>query len=269
MIVLPNSKPRYGTPINRRSVIWQGLVYCLPLWEGSGAPWDVVYQLPHTLYSGTTWGNTITPSSSIACTAASRGVYASLPKWLQVTYPYTMAWRGYVSGSPSAGNPIFTMYTNGASSPTGMRWGSSSVLRFSYLNAGTSASWTTTYTIPSTPVTLVIVATSTTISLYVNGQFNQSDTGLSLSNPTWTGTSYISVGANPSSTSAPDEVAEWGMVWNRALSANEIAEHLAGAFPPDLFQAQPQPYWWPVAQPAAAAIPSWILQGDQISDFYG
>jgi Concanavalin A-like lectin/glucanases superfamily len=215
------SKPPAGTQPDWGNPLLP--VYCMPLNEQAGAPNDVITQrLPTTLAGSPTWVQTTDPGGAMYFNASAAGAYATLPAWLKLAYPFTMAVRAAVNASAAAGANLFAIDINGGTVPMGLRIGGSNDLRVSYGNGASSAVWSTTYALPTTPVTLVVVLTSTGQTLYVAGVQNSTNSATP-SNPTYGGTSYIGIGANPSTTTNPTAKISWAMMWNRALSAGEAA----------------------------------------------
>jgi Concanavalin A-like lectin/glucanases superfamily len=254
MLLYPNVKPRYGTPIDRRHPLAQSIGVCLDFNEGQGAPYDASGNATNaTINGGVTWspsgkwgscldfngstGYLTFPAVTPGITGATAVTISCWAQPTQVSTAATLA-SNVPTGTPGNGNWYVRFTATGAISFR------------AYYAASTSVTVTTgaTYTANAWHH-IAAVLTPATLYIYVDGvQAASAAFGES-----WTAQAGLWLGADNGS---PPGLYWQGYIdsfrlWPRALTAGEIATLYAA---PWQILTPDHPYWWPVPHAAAAGV---------------
>lgn len=233
-------KPIPGTPIDRSSMLAQGLALCFPFNEGSGPAIEVLQDRPVTRVSPATtaWG-----SSQYGPTYGSDGTeYATIASPQINSQPavsVALLWK-CASGQPGDGRII----EKGANNEWGLFHNSSTNKVSWWFALGFTDVVSVATIFDNTFHHLVGTFDGTTGSLYVDGVSQGSNTHTSAASTT-NALNLFRYGGGGFQT-ASKLAGLW--IWNRGLSKSEVLNHYRN--PWRMFQA-PQPYW--LYKPAAAA----------------
>ncbi len=220
-------KPPVGTPLAPGHPLRSGLMYFVPCWESSGAPFDIVGRLTHSLNASAAWATEASPGSGQAfnCNASSAGAYAALPASLQLPWPVTILTRVALTGTPVGGGNCWC----GAFVGSGVvaygilnNTNGTGAVRLRYRSAAATETYIPGYTLTTAYTSLAFVITAASSSFYVNGSLFGTQS-FAASNCNYAA-GYVGVGNNPDQSGTPGVSVDYGAIYSRALSAAEIAQ---------------------------------------------
>jgi hypothetical protein len=243
VIVNPwQSKPPQGTGLNRSIGLTSGLAAFWPLLESAGPTTvDLVNNVALGVVSGTPWSSGLT--TGLLCTSNGTGAQANLPTALQLQPPITLAVGFRFIASPAVSSPAFGIY-NGNTRELALEVNVTGPELILETSAGNLLNAPLTL---ATDYVAVLTTTSGNSNLYLNGVFKANAATaytVTYTSPSITigNTGFQSSGRNPGS------LIYFSAMWNRFLSAGEIADVSANPWQ----MLAPNPSYWLYKHTAAA-----------------
>lgn len=233
----PILKPQGGVVLNGGHRLATGLLSAYLFNEGGGRRVNDIAGIDHLETWGPSGAGSPTWDTARQVLDQTTGVYAVASPRLKINPPLSIAWRGYITGNAAAFAGIFGLSENG----TNANPYTSYVLSFDntatpvvtcYFNRGgtftaiiapgvTGASLAT-----GRPSLIVFTAdASNNQKLYSNDAAEISSGTYSWSTTQYQSSARVSLGAgNTSDTGNAVARADFGLIWNRALTRDEISE---------------------------------------------
>lgn len=224
--------PRVSTVLQTSGVVLResrGLVAAFAPGLGAGTV-DLVSGLPLAFSGGIigVGGGT----AGLVCRGNTTSANVVCPTWLKLNLPIEIVLRVSFLGTPTAGASYFGVTANNTGASPFLAYSigtdASGFIRLEYNSAGTFRQHTGSVgyrrlasSLVGVPITIVGVFTTGGPTIYF-GPDEGSFGSIVDSNPTYSATSLLTIG-QPFAALDPNVCVEYGLIYNRALSPNELA----------------------------------------------
>jgi hypothetical protein len=237
------SKPAPGTPIDWGHPLSQGLVFALPLWEGSGLSAQDIGPsiLSLTLNSASAWASG-GQGVGVDCTAVSAGGIATIGASLKIANPLTLAIALRWNGTNPTGVPlVFGLVTNNSTYTSAWRLqgftGNSAI----QLNGpGGNSGALATLVSGKDSVFVMTIDAAGSLNAYLDGVLQTGPIAAQGGSPAYGATnSGVYIGGSPGN-ATPQHRYYGAWIWRQALPRDAASAFSAN--PWQVYQ-QPHPYW--------------------------
>jgi hypothetical protein len=232
-------KPPPGTQVDPASALGENLVWMAPLWEGSGSKTNNItsgqstQSASLTLTGSAAWSAGLMSGLSCAGTSGNIGASATIPAWLQIGAPLTIAVAFRCLGSTLKYGTLLGLFINNTNASPFVAanisyFTTSGALQYYYGIAGASSTVGSANFTASvgTDHVAVMSLSSTGMTFFVDGQQTISvGTGCV---PSYGSTPLIGIGNYASASGfSSNSLIYWAAVWNSTFSAPFVTGNLS------------------------------------------
>jgi hypothetical protein len=248
------SKPAPGTPIDWGHPLSQGLVFAMPLWEGSGLSAQDIGPsiLSLTLNAASAWASG-GQGVGLDCTAVSAGGIATIGASLKIANPLTLAIALRWNGTNPTGVPlVFGLVTNNSTYTSAWRlqgFTGNSAIQLNGPGGNSGALATLVAGMDSVFVMRIDAAGS--LNAYLDGVLTAGPIAAQGGSPAYGATnSGVYIGGSPGN-ATPQHRYYGAWIWRQALPRDAVSAFSAN---PWQIHQQPHPYWLLKAPAAGGTV---------------